>query len=154
MGCGAQEQFYGCADIAIGNHTLPDSVTLPYWKDVYDKYSTTPNFDKFTNKPKRKPQREHILRRLIQLLKKYPKVDIKKMLEKEVKMKTTTLADIILEDELPTQEINKAYDTSLSLTDGDEVPVTTATSGKPAPFNVAFSLSISTVAIILIHYLY
>lgn len=40
VGCGPQEQFYACADIAVGNHTLPDDVTLPYWREVYPDETT------------------------------------------------------------------------------------------------------------------
>ena len=40
VGCGPQEQFYGCSDIAIGNDTLPDHIKIPYWRDEYPDETT------------------------------------------------------------------------------------------------------------------
>ena len=66
VGCGPQEQFYGCADIAIGSAVLPDHVTLPYWRED-PRYQTTPNMDIFnrltiTKNPPKKSSSARTLR--------------------------------------------------------------------------------------------
>ncbi len=128
MGCGPQEQFYGCSDIAIGNKTLPEDVTLPYWRDEYDKYTTTPNWEVFTNPPKPKtklkpiiiqkpslPKPKYVtskpldkktffLKKLINLLRKYPKIDIKELVEVQLKNKLLANGDTEFIMEGPTKD--------------------------------------------------